>query len=116
MRDFLKLEFIGIPTLKVLAATFPKPPSISLKSSQYLSEYVHKDSPFLMAMERKESRGLGTLLHATNLALNAFVSLLYDLMDPSLSPLNHLMAVGPSFEGKTLHVMALFLEWMAILG
>ena len=49
-------------------------PSISLKKSQNLSKYILKDSPSLMAMESKESRGLGALLHVTNLALNTFVS------------------------------------------
>ena len=101
VRDFLRSEFMGSPTLKVQTATSLKSPSISLKSSQYLSEYVFKDFPSLVATESKESKGLGTLLHVTNLAPNIFVNSSYDLIDPSSSPLNHLMAVGPRLDGKT---------------
>jgi len=36
-----------------------------------------------MAMDKKESRGLRTLLHVANLAPNALVSFLKDLIDPS---------------------------------
>ena len=68
-----------------------------------------------MDNESKESRGLRTRLHVTNLAPNAFVSSSKDPIDPSSRPSNHLMATGLRLEGKTLHINTLFLEWMAIL-
>ena len=66
-------------------------------------------------MDNKESKGLGTLLHVTNLTLNALVSSSKDLIEPSSNPSNYLMATVLSLEGKTLHIRALFLGWIAIL-
>ena len=115
MRDFLRSKFIGSPTLKVRTGTSSKSPLISLKNSQYLSEYVFKDSPFLIAIESKESKGLGILLHVTNLTPNTLVNSSYDLIDPSSNPSNYLMAMSSRVDGKTLYIRALFLEWMVIL-
>ena len=42
-------------------------------------------------------------MHAMNLASNALVSSSYDLIDPFLALLNHLMAVGLRHEGKITH-------------
>ena len=115
VRDFLKSEYIGSPILKVRIATSSKSPTILLKSSQYLSKYVFRDSPSLIAIESRQSKGLGTLLHVTSQALKALVNSSYDLMDPSFNLSNHLMAMGSRLERKTLHMKASFLERMAIL-
>ena len=55
-----------------------------------------------MDIESKESRCLGTRVHVTNLALNAFVSSSKDPIDPSSRPSNHLIATVSRLEGKTL--------------
>ena len=57
VRDFLKPCSDGRPTLKVLMATSSKSPSISLNISQYLSEYAFMDSPSLIDMDNKKSKG-----------------------------------------------------------
>ena len=36
-------------------------------------------------------------------------------MEFVFKPLNHLIAIGPKLDGKTLHIKTLFLEWTAIL-
>ena len=53
---------------------------------------------------------MGTLLQVTNLVPNALVNSSHDLMDPSFNPSNHLIAVGPRLDGKTLHMRASVLE------
>lgn len=115
VRDFLKPEFIGSPTLKVLITTSSKSPSISLKSSQYLSKKVFKVSPSFISMDGKESKELRILLQVINLASNALVSFSLDPIKPSSNPSNHLTIMGPRLERNTLHMRALFLEWMSIL-
>ena len=42
-----------------------------LKISQYLSEYAFTDSPSLIDMDNKESKGWETLLHVINQEQNA---------------------------------------------
>ena len=63
VKDFLKPYSAGKLTLKVLIDTSSKSPSISLNISQYLFEYVFKVFPFHMAIDSRESKGRGTLLH-----------------------------------------------------
>ena len=36
-------------------------------------------------------------------------------MEFVFKPLNHLIAIGPRLDRKTLHIKASFLEWTAIL-
>ena len=91
-------------------ATSSKSLSISSNISQYLSEYVFRVSPSHMAIDNRESRGRGTLLQVTNWDLNALVSSLKELIEPSLRPSNHLIAMGPRLDGNTLHIKASFLE------
>ena len=67
-----------------------------------------------MNMDNRESKGLGTLLHVTNLTPNSLVSSSKDLMEPSSNLSNPLMTTGPRLKGKTLHIKASFLEWIAI--
>ena len=66
VKDFLRPCSEGSPTLKVLIATSSKSPSISLNISQYLSAYDLIDSPSLIVIDNRESRGWGTLLHVIN--------------------------------------------------
>ena len=73
IRDFLKPRSDGRPTLKVLRATSKvlivtssKSPSISLNIFQYLSAYTFTDSPSLIVIDSRESKGWGTLLHVIN--------------------------------------------------
>ena len=53
-----------------------------------------------------------TYVLTMNLASNAPVSSSIECIDPSSRLSNHLMATEPRLEGKTLHIRALFLEWM----
>ena len=53
-----------------------------------------------------------TYVLIVNLASNAPVSSSIECIDPSSRLSNHLMATEPRLEGKTLHIRALFLEWM----
>ena len=36
-------------------------------------------------------------------------------MEFAFRPLNHLIAIGPKLDAKTLHIKASYLEWTAIL-
>ena len=45
----------------------------------------------------------------------AWVNCLYESTEYAFRPLNHLIGAGPKLDGKTLHINASFLEWMAIL-
>ena len=114
VKDFLKPCSGGRPTLKVLIVTSSKSPSISLNISQYLSTYTFTDSPFLMDMDSRESRGWGTLLHVMNWEQNDWVSFLKKLMEFVLSPSNHLIGIGPKLDGNTLHNRASSWEWITI--
>ena len=67
-----------------------------------------------MAIDNKESTGLGTLLQVINLALNALVNSSKDPIDPFLKALNQRMATGPRLERNTLHIRASLLAWTAI--
>ena len=73
------------------------------------------DSPSLIVMDNKESRGWGTLLHVMNRKQNDWVSFLKELMEFFLSPSNHLIGIGPKLDGNTLHIRAPSWEWTAIL-
>ena len=42
------------------------------------------------------------------------MSYLKEVIEFGLRPSNHLIAIGPKLDGKTLHIKALFLEWTAI--
>ena len=53
-----------------------------------------------------------TYVLTMNLASNALVSSSKECIDPSSRLSNHLMATELRLEGKTLHIRALFLEWM----
>ena len=112
--DFLKPCSGERPTLKVLIATSSKSPSILLNISQYLSAYAFTDSPSLIDMDSKESRGWGTLLHVMNREQNDWVSFLKDLMEFILSPSNHLIGIGTKLDGNTLHNRASSWEWTTI--
>ena len=114
-KDFLKSCSAGRPTLKVLTATSSKSLSISLNTSQYLSEYVFRVSLSHMNMDNRESKGRGTLLHVIKRDPNTRVSSLKKSMEPAPRPSNHLIALGPKLEGNTLHIKALFLECTVIL-
>ena len=65
-------------------------------------------------MENKKSRSLGTLLQVTKRALNAQVSSLKELIEPSFSLLNYLIATGPTLDGNTFYIRDSLLECMAI--
>ena len=60
-------------------------------------------------------KGQGTLLFVMKREPKAWVSCLYESMEFAFKPLNHLIAIGPKLDGKTLHISTLFLEWTAIL-
>ena len=45
----------------------------------------------------------------------AWVSCLYESMESTFRPLNHLIVAGPKLDRKTLHISDSFLEWTAIL-
>ena len=68
----------------------------------------------LIDMDNKKSKGWGTLLHVMNREQNALVSFLKELTEFVLSPLNHLIAIGPKLDGNTLHIKASSWEWIAI--
>ena len=114
VRDFLKPCPDGRPTLKVLITTSSKSPSILLNISQYLSAYAFTDSPSLIVINSRESKGWGTLLHVINREQNDWVSFLKELMEFVLNPSNHLIGIGPKLEGNTLHSKASSWEWTAI--
>lgn len=59
-----------------------------------------------MDIDNRESRGLGTRLHVTNIAPKALVNFSKECMDPSSRLSNHLMATRPRLEGKTVHIRA----------
>ena len=61
-------------------------------------------------------KGRGALLFVTKREPKAWVSCLYKSTEFAFKPLNHLIAIGPKLDGKTLHINASFLEWMAIIG
>ena len=114
VRDFLKSCSGGRPTLKVLIATSSKSPSISLNISQYLLAYAFTDSPSLIVIDSRESKGWGTLLHVMNREHNDWVSFLKELMEFVLSPSNHLIGICPKLDGNTLHNKVSSWEWTAI--
>ena len=62
------------------------------------------DSPSLIDMDNKESKGWGTLLHVMNWEQNDWVSFLRELIELDLSPSNHLIGIGPKLDGNTLHI------------
>ena len=45
----------------------------------------------------------------------AWVNCLYESMESTFRPLNHLITAGPKLDGKTLHISASFLKWIAIV-
>ena len=83
---------------------------ISLNISQYLSAYAFTDSPSLIDMDSKESRGWGTLLHVINRKQNDWVSFLKELMEFIL----HLIGISPKLDGNTLHNRVSSWEWTTI--
>ena len=72
------------------------------------------DSPSLIDMDNKKSRGWGTLLHVMNREQNDWVSFLKKLIEFVLSPSNHLISIGPKLDGNTLHIKASSWEWTTI--
>ena len=72
------------------------------------------DSPSLIDMDNKKSRGWGTLLHVMNREQNDWVSFLKELIEFVLSPSNHLINISPKLDGNTLHSKASSWEWIAI--
>ena len=60
-------------------------------------------------------KGRGTLLFVTKREPKAWVSYIYESTEFAFKPLNHLIAIGLKLDGKTLHISASFLEWIAIL-
>ena len=115
VKDFLKSCSAGRSTLNILIATSSQLSSISLNISQYLSKYVFRVSPSLIAIDSKESRWRVTLLQVTNWAPKTLVSSWKELIDHSSNPSNHLIAIGPKLDGNTLHINASFFEWTTIL-
>ena len=63
-----------------------------------------------MDKDSNELRGRGTLLFVIKREQKAYVSCLYDLMEFVFRLLNHLIAIGPKLDGKTLHIKASFCE------
>ena len=92
-----------------------KVPLNLVKHLLYLSEYIFKVSPSRIIMDNKESKGRGILLQVIKQAPNAQVSFLKEFIEPSLRPLNHLIATSPKLDGNTLHIKASFLECTVIL-
>ena len=68
-----------------------------------------------MDKDSSESRDRGTLLHVIKRKPNAQVSSLKEFMEFDFRPSNHLIAIGPKLDGKTLHIKASSLEWTVIL-
>jgi len=68
-----------------------------------------------MDNNNKALRGQGVLLFVMKWEPKAWVRYLYESMEFVFKPLNRLIATGPKLDGKTLHISASFLEWMAIL-
>ena len=60
-------------------------------------------------------KGRGALLFVTKRELNAWVNYLYESTEFAFKLLNHLIAIGPKLDGKTLHISTSLLEWTAIL-
>ena len=54
-------------------------------------------------------------MFVTKRELNAWVNYLYESIEFAFKLLNHLIAIGPKLDGKTLHISTSFLEWTAIL-
>ena len=100
--------------LEIYNSDFIKITIISLNISQYLSAYAFTDSPSLIVIDSRESKGWGTLLHVMNWEQNDWVSFLKELMEFVLSPSNHLIGIGPKLKGNTLHNKASSWEWTAI--
>ena len=63
-----------------------------------------------MDKDNNESRGRGTLLYMIKREPNAWMSSLKELMELAFRPSNHIIAIGPKLDGKTLHIKALSLE------
>ena len=63
-----------------------------------------------MDIDNKESKDQRTLLQVIKRAPKARVSFLKESMEFALKPLNHLIAIGPKLDGKTLHIKASSLE------
>ena len=85
-----------------------------VKHLPVLSEYTFMDSLSLIDMDNKESKGWGTLQHVINQEQNDWVSFLKELIEFVLSPLNHLIGIGPKLDENTLHIKASSWEWIAI--
>ena len=68
-----------------------------------------------MDIDNKDPKGRGTLLQVIKRAPKARVSFLKESIELALKPLNHLIATGPKFDEKTLHIKASSLESIAIL-
>ena len=75
-----------------------------------MSEYIFKVPPSRMDKDSKESKGRGTLVHVIKREPNAQVSSLKEFIEPVFKPLNHLIAMGPKLDGKTLHAKASSLD------
>jgi len=67
-----------------------------------------------MDNDNKALKGRGALLFVTKREPKAWVSYLYKSMEFVFKPSNHFIATGPKLDGKTLHISASFLEWIAI--
>ena len=72
------------------------------------------NSPSLIDMDNKKSKGWGTLLYVINREQNAWVSFLKELIEFVLSPSNHLIAIGSKLDGNTLHIKASSWAWTTI--
>ena len=68
-----------------------------------------------MAIDSREYKVQGTLLHIMKRDPKAWVSSLKISMEPTPRLSNHLIAKGPKLEQNTLHIKASFLEGTAIL-
>ena len=60
-------------------------------------------SLLFILIDNKASMGCGTLLHVMNRAPNSYINSTKFQIDHFLSPLNHLVAVGPRLDGNTCH-------------
>jgi len=63
-----------------------------------------------MDIDKRESKGRGTLLHVIKRDSNAQVSSLNESIEPAPRPSNHLITTGPKLDGNTLHIKVSFLE------
>ena len=111
VRDFLKSCSAGRLFLKVLMATSSKLPSISYTSPNICPSKSSESLYHAWTTTAMRSRAEDV----TKREPKAWVSCLYKSTESAFRLLNHLIAADPKLDGKTLHISASFLEWIAII-